>query len=1038
MLQTLRFALLGALLGLPMSPALAQAPASTPEMTAPAEEASGDPTGKASDEAGASAELMTESAPLSTSPLLDDPANAVGTALPGDAAAPVVNLWESPWVSLALVLAVLLAPIPVGNWLAEQFKMPDHAWKMSLVIGVIAACALACGLGEFKGGPDLVGGITLIYELENPDELLSEEEVKQAQAGAQPREGKRVEMNQLIDAIKQRVDPAGTKEVSVRQYGQAVEIIIPNQNAADLDYIKRLITNLGSLEFRILADPRWNADDRLIKQALLAGPTQKIVELGGVPAGKWVEYDVAEFGPPDAPDNSMVRRSAAGKAEALLKLDPWSVTGEYLERAYAGIDQTDGSPAVHFIFDDRGAKRFGRLTGENTPNASTQLKRRLGVLLDNRLRQAPSLNSKITDQGIISGMTGEEVDLTVGILNAGSLPAALNRTPISEAAISSTLGATTVEKGKLAIGISLAAVALFMLAYYRFAGVVACLSLSLNVAMVLAIMVIIKAAFTLPGLAGLALTVAMSVDANILVFERLREELSRGASLRMAIRNGFERATTTIIDSNFTNLITGAVLYAIGTDQVKGFAVTLIIGILASMFTAIFFSRLIFDLAERRRWITDLKFASIVGETKIDFIGWRNAAVLASLVLIGIGTAAAVMRGGQLLDIDFTGGSSVTMALDESSPAELAEVNKALEATELKDANLTVVELGDSKTRFTVTTSIDDPEKVKQLLAKTFPDRLKTFAVAAKPATAFTEGELDGAELAISFNDAPGFSKEDGLDHDSARARLQTAADTAGIKSLDPILTAEGYTPGSSQRFTTWTARLPGLTQEQADSVAKQLVSSMQGEPIFPLASKIGGKVAGDLRWTALQAMAVSLLAVVAYVWFRFQTLAHGLAAVVALVHDVLISVGALAVSYYMVGGAPAIASALGVDAFQIGLTVVAALLTIIGYSLNDTVVIYDRIREVRGKSPRLTADMINLSVNQTLSRTLLTSLITLIVVVVLYIAGGPGIHGFAFALVVGVIAGTYSTVFIASPLLLVLAGTEGEAPAKRETSSAA
>ncbi|WP_197527327.1 protein translocase subunit SecD [Pirellulimonas nuda] len=939
-------------------------------------------------------------------------------------AAPASGETPISWPIIGTVLAVVLLPIPIGSWIAGRLKMPDHGWKIALVLGVIAACVLAITFGEFKGGPDLSGGIILIYELEEPDNIATKEELESGETDRA--DNKKVDINQLIDAIKQRVDPSGTKEVSIRQYGTAVEVIIPNQDAADLAYIKRLITDLGSLEFRILADPAWDADTRLIDQANLAGPSQKIVELGGQPAGRWVEYDVAEFGAPGEADPRMVVRNAGGRPEALVKLDRWDVTGEYLDKALAGYDD-EGRPAVDFIFDDSGAKRFGRLTRENQPKTgASQLRRRLGVLLDNKLRQAPSLNSPIDRRGQITGMNKEEVDVTVGILNAGSLPAALNKEPISEEVISPTLGKTTVEKGSQAIAVSLAAVLVFMLFYYRFAGLVACLALAMNLLIVLGVMVLIKAAFTLPGLAGLVLTVGMSVDANVLIFERIREELSRGASLRMAIRNGFGRATTTIVDSNLTTLITGAVLYAIGTDQVKGFAVTLVIGILASMFTAIFCSRLVFDIAERRRWIKDLKFSRIIGDTNIDFLGKCYAASVFSLLVIGAGMTAVVMRGDGLLDIDFTGGASVTMALDESAPSNQREVTEALKKTELADANLTVVERGTDGTRFTVTTSIDDPDRVKEVLSDAFGDQLKTYAVAPGEAKPYAAGGVEGAEIDVKFNNAEGFSDDDGLGHDALTDRVRTALAAEGIKGLEPVVTTPGYTEGSSQRFKVWTIRLGGVEPAQLAATADRLADTMTNEPIFPLANKIGGKVAGDMRWTALEAMLVSLLGIVGYIWFRFQNIAYGVAAVVALVHDVLVTLGALGLSYYIATGVPALASAIQIDPFQVSLTIVAALLTIIGYSLNDTIVIFDRIREVKGKSPRLTKDMINLSVNQTLSRTLLTSLTTLIVVVILYFAGGSGIHGFAFALVVGVIAGTYSTVFIAAPLLLTLAGTEG------------
>jgi SecD/SecF fusion protein len=235
------------------------------------------------------------------------------------------------------------------------------------------------------------------------------------------------------------------------------------------------------------------------------------------------------------------------------------------------------------------------------------------------------------------------------------------------------------------------------------------------------------------------------------------------------------------------------------------------------------------------------------------------------------------------------------------------------------------------------------------------------------------------------------------------------------------------YRPGSATRLKNWTVRLGGVDQDAARRVFDRLEADMQQTPMFPLANQIGGRVSGEMQLDALRAMIISLIGMVVYLWLRFQKLMYGLAAATALVHDVLVTVGMLAISKYVVDAVPALASVLKVDAFQIGLTIVAALLTIVGYSVNDTIVTFDRLREIKGKSPRLTAAMVNSSVNQTLSRTILTALTVFMTVVILYFFGGDGIHGFAFAFLIGVIAGTYSTVYIAAPVLLWLSGTPAD-----------
>ena len=994
----------------------------TPDASAEAETEAADTVEPADEpavvETTEGAEPTEEAADAASEEATADGANDTGTRLAG----------------LLGTLAVILLPILIGNRLAKAWRMPEQAWRISTILASLAIAALCVATGQFKGGPDLSGGITLVYEVADPTAIAPAEgeEGEEGEAGAEAKP--KVDIDRLIDALKQRVDPTGTKEVSIRNYGGAIEIIIPKAGPDDLAYIKRRITDLGQLEFRITADPRWSEDESIIEKAKLLGPSEKVVFVGDKPRAEWVLYseDLSNIG-------ALVTRTAGKREEALVLRDRWNVTGKYLKNAAKSYDEI-GQPIVIFNFNNIGSRKFGRFTGENLENPATGAKRFLGILLDKRLISAPSLNDRITSSGQISiGGTDadREVDFIVSILNAGSLPASLNKTPISEETVSPTLGATTIEKGKFAILVSLAAVLGFILLYYRFAGLVACLALAATLLLVLAAMVVIQAAFTLPGLAGLVLTIGMAVDANVLIFERIREEMKKGAGLRMAIRNGFSKATTTIVDANVTTLIAAVVLYSVGTGPIKGFGVTLFLGIVMSMFTAIFCSRTVFDIAERRRWIKSLSFGTILGETKIDFLGKRYAAMILSLIVIGFGLFGVFGRGSSLLNIDFTGGSSVTMVLDQEGAKPIAEIEAAL-AEPLADKNLVVVGRGDTlddeasaNTRYTVSSSVDNVEEIEALLAETFGDDLKTYELTiGEPEPYEATGGSTGTTLPLAFNQSEGFGENDGLAYDTLLERLVQITADQGHTGVLPQLENDDYIPGSSQRFKEWTLRV-GLPEDATVAIAEQLGKDIASEPLFPLASKIGGRVAGDMQVKAISAILLSLLGIIAYLWFRFQNLAYGLAAVVALVHDVLVTLGAIALSAWLVSSVPALASALQIDAFQISLPILAAFITIIGYSLNDTIVVFDRIREVRGKSPRLTAETINKSVNQTLSRTLLTSLTTLIVVVILYFFGGAGIHAFAFALVVGVIVGTYSSIFVASPALLAMAGTEGDAAAE-------
>ncbi|MGL4514330.1 MAG: protein translocase subunit SecD [Lacipirellulaceae bacterium] len=946
-----------------------------------------------------------------------------------------------PWVGLLSAIAVVVLPIMFGNWLGKALRVPEQGWRIATVLVALSVAGLAIATGRFKGGPDLAGGITLVYEIARDQEAavtpMGGIEEGEAEATDQPDDQKAaVDVDKLIGALKQRIDPAGTKEVTIRRYGDAIEIIIPHAGPDDLKFIKRRITDLGQLEFRIAADPRYPQDRPIIEKGLSVSPSEKLVRVGDTVRAEWVVLDEREF--PEG-DERVVRRSAGKRQEALVLRDRYDVTGEYLTVAAKGIDDV-GKPSVDFSFNASGARRFGKLTGDNLPNEATGSFRQLGILLDKKLISAPRLNSRITDRGTISGgaMTEEEVDFIISILNAGSLPAALNKEPISEETVSATLGATTIEMGTRAMLWSVAAVVVFIIFYYRFAGVVACLGLVATLVLVVGAMVALNAAFTLPGLAGLVLTVGMAVDANVLIYERIREELAKGSGLRMAIRNGFDRASTTIIDSNLTTLLTGVVLYVVGTDQIKGFAVSIVLGLIMSLFVAVFATRVVFEIAERRRWIKDLRFVSFIGETNIDFLALKWPAIFASLAVIAIGAAFTANRGLGMLNIDFTGGTSVTLALKDDAKMPLAEVREALEGTVLKDQNLLVVERGFSQTRYTVTTSVDEVADAKQAIADALDDKMQLYTAEVGAPTAFTEeGGYSGVAVPLKLNQGPGFGEEDGLAHDSLLDRVATILEAQGRKGVLPQLENPDYLPGSSAAFRDWTLKL-GLPEAEAVAVANTLADSLKKEPLFPLANKIGGAVASDLQGKAIAATLVSLLGIVAYVWFRFQSVNFGLAAVVALIHDVLVTIAAIAASNWLVMNVPGLASSLQIESFQIGLTIVAALITIIGFSLNDTIVIFDRIREVRGKSPKITREMINKSVNQTLARTILTSLTVFMVVVVLYFFGGPGIHGFAFAMVVGVVAGTYSTVFIASPVLLWLSGSGNDGAAKATTKRAA
>ncbi|TWU47768.1 protein translocase subunit SecD [Rubripirellula reticaptiva] len=1023
--------------------------------------------------------------------------------------------WEQ-YGAVAIALAVLILPFVIGNYLAKSIKMPSYGTRFGWILLAIIASGVVLARSRPGLGVDLRGGTILVYEMD-PNKLNAggDDDIQQ------------ITSEDLVEPLTRRINPSGTQEIVIRPYGESqIEIIVPEVDQREVDRIKGLVEEAGILRFAILANqsdhqPQINLAMEQAASKERAARLEEVVRDPGLDnsvVGIWANVDRekqdGKLGPlrvdvgdailrnPDTGDilnlpaqlrgengaaaiAAFIDQQGMSGIEALMIIDPLiDITGEDLAFAASTFDEK-GSPAVAFNLTDSGSNRFFVLTTNNAPIG--QRTRRLGIVLDDNLLSAPSIQSPIRKEGRITGkFTRQEVESLVQILKAGQLPAALTKKPIAENQIDATLGKDTITKGVWAISASLILVLIFILVYYRFAGVVACIALVMNLGMILATMVLINQPLTLPGLAGLVLTVGMSVDANVLIFERIREELKKGAAARMAIRNGFAKATVTIVDANLTTLITAIVLYAIGTDQIRGFAVTLILGIVFSMFTAIYVSRTLFDLAERRGFLSlsmsdgvnSLK-SSLSGEAGIDFMGKGRFALACSAILVCIGLASLFARGESIFDIDFAGGSSVQFRLD--TPTKTDEVRNIVKPEMVKvtdkgseDVPYTVngvtMEGVADRTVYKVDSSFETVEELKAAVAKAFKAaegvKLVTYSVSISPGAAKTgtvkpagnensffkasddngvmfavaraqdEAETDVAAPADAAADETVYNSSaiielgvEGetngglLNGSTLKESLIAAAKTAGVslaeRSIELIPIGEGsdeWSADSSLTFQKWQVDMP-INAADADKVLETFKSTLDADPVWISSSSVGARVAGDMIGRALGALFASLLCIIGYIWFRFQRVIYGFAAVVALLHDVLITLGAIAISYWL-------ADALGfllIDPFKISLTVVAAILTIIGYSLNDTIVVFDRIRETKGKAPRLTSDMINTSINQTLSRTLLTSLTTFIVVILLYWFGGDGIHAFAFSLVVGVIVGTYSSVFVASPILLWL-----------------
>jgi SecD/SecF fusion protein len=972
---------------------------------------------------------------------------------------------------------------------------------------------------KIKLGIDLSGGTILVYQAKDADRP-------------------EFDINELVAALKRRINPDGTQDIIIREVGQdRVEIILPKASEEEVEEVKRKMTAVGAMQFRVLADRRDQEDAPRIERAMAEGglsnppPRYAWAKLAEIvtakkPAGAssdWVRIEGNRFIDPSrnwerdryvgagltlideepggttrritfpviASDanslildpqraqvregNRLVNRKFARVSDAVRDVDQYQlvlnpsrilddpylairsvdrgngveeryvlykaeaqpVTGDMLERVYPTEDSRL-QPAVGFVFRPQGANRFGRLTREYSPGQrGGDFQYHLAILLDDLVMSAPVIRQEIRDNGIIEGMTPRQRDELIDILRAGKLPASIDPIPLQQESIGPTLGRDTIEKGLRAILVSMCVVPLFMIAYYRFAGVIAVIALVLNTLLLVGSMAWTRSSFTLPGLAGLALTIGMAVDANVLIFERMREEKARGANLGTQIRNGFGRAWSAILDSNLTTVLTAAILWAIGTEEIKGFATTLTIGLVWNLFTAVYVSRVLFEFCYQKGWLKRLNFAQILGKTEINFVRPRRIFQLISLILIVLGVASFVSQGGRNFNIDFTGGTLVTIALDPNHPdvagkteaQRLAWVRQQASQARLPDGsplpNITVESLtvtGEKvASRFNIRTSYTDQElsasatggerrnaalEVQQAILDQFGDALARLSLRIGDPVPIPKVEgttpdrfAGGLEFPIELNRP--------VNPERIQQELVDALSKEGIDAPASHVEVVRAPRSSSESDSETQHRLLVRTDLERDVVAKALESArdrLLADRALMLERResFGAAVARDTQTLALVAIVLSWLAIIAYVWIRFKSIGFGLAAVLALVHDVLIALGAVAISPY-----------------KIDLPMIAAFLTIIGFSVNDTIVIFDRIREIRGKSPHLTEGIVNAALNQTLSRTILTSLTALVVVAILYAFGGESLKGFSFCLLAGMISGVYSTVYIASPFLI-------------------
>jgi len=732
--------------------------------------------------------------------------------------------------------------------------------------------------------------------------------------------------------------------------------------------------------------------------------------------------------------------------------------------------------------DQGGAAQLGRLTGPAVGQP-------MAIILDGKVYGAPTLNSRISSNGQITGsFSDEEINYLIRVLAAGALEARLSPEPIAVNVLGPSIGKENLVIGLEAVALSVIVVAVIMLGYYFLAGLVADISLLLNGIVIFGVMAMIDGTFTLPGLAGIALTIGMAVDANVLIYERIREEIvNHGEKLRDAVRLGFGKALSAILDGNITNLIVCFVLYQTAATEVKGFALTLSIGVLATLFTTLFAARAILDF-----YVEVLKAKSLpmlptvvpaihrLLEPRIDWVRWRGILVPGSVVAAVLGLVVFFSTGRDMLETEFRGGVSLTMTTRERPDGtrsllaradvedRLREVGRNTDDGPLSElAQAKVLTVGEATADFeasSFTIKVGNPPgagdddaitaAVVAAVVEEFGDELDVVRPVAfegsgedAHATRTFVIERSGLDEVLRRDGVPDRNVDDfrggvavlveGIEppitpDDAAQRieRMRTQPDysaAAGrrveVVGLDPANPAD---PDSGHRalailvddpeinaldieFETWDRELAAAEWALIDA-------ALTRPPSLDQVSSFSPKVAENLAASAVVAVVLSLLGMLVYIWARFGSLRYSAAAITALCFNVCICLGALALSLRV---APTMfGQALHIEEFRIDLNVVAGLLTIIGYSLNDTIVILDRIRENRGKLSYASRSAVNLAINQTFSRTILTSGTTIVTAGILFWLGGTGIRPFAFTFLIGLIVATYSSVAIAAPLV--------------------
>lgn len=745
--------------------------------------------------------------------------------------------------------------------MANYLNIKDVLTNADVLRFVRSKCA-----SSIKLGLDLNGGTEFDVSVV-PNKATTDSEKAALQGVSIPQLRDRV-----MEILRNRINKSGLVEPEIAAEGaNRISIKIPVSTEEQKKEYMKLIQMSAQLEFRLVSAN----NEQLLSQYEAAPQT---------------------FVPPVGLEKmSMVTSDRFGKKRTdtvFVEIHP-EMSGTNIVNGFVTADQY-GQRQIALEFNTAGAAEFGKVTSAN-------IGRRLAIVLDGTLYSAPTIQGAIYggNASITGDFSQEEAQNVATALACGNLPATIRIDSTFDTA--PTLGREAVNSGMIAGLLGLIAIALFMLIYYMKAGLVANIALIINVILIMGAMASLGATLTLPGIAGIILVMGMAVDANVLIFERIREELEANKTLLNAIDIGYKRAFATIIDSNTTTLIVALVLYWQGTGPVRGFGATLSIGIVCSIFTAVFVTRLIFDVYNKYFHIKGLKMLSIFHHIKIKFLSLWKYCITISAILMLASVVIAIVRHDTILSVDFTGGTQIVVNFENY--VSQSNIKSSLE-----------------KAGYDATIS-------------------------------YKYSPVEGNKLELLLNN-------------KTQDTVKQSGEMANITSI------------LNKEFPN--AKFSGGNE-----------------------TTIGGFVGAEFTKSAIIAIILSFLGILIYVSLRFE-FTYSVAAIIAVMHDLIIGTGVL----------------LACDR-QITLTAIAALLTVAGYSVNDTIIVFDRIREnLKLRKDISYTEIIDLSINQTLSRTVITSFLTLLVVIMLFFFGGVSINSFALVMMAGIIVGTYSSIFVASPLI--------------------